>query len=163
MIDFPNSPTVGQVFSSGAASWTWDGTKWAAVGSSTTSPRYIVACFVPGLMTASQILLDHRVSKAVTFPANFGAYLGHTSEARGSANATASTAIDVQRATSAAPSTFTSVGTITIAAGAMVGTFTSSGGAAVSFAQGDTLALVGPATPDGTFAGFAATLVGYET
>jgi hypothetical protein len=160
MIDFPNSPTVGQTFSSGTASWTWDGTKW--VGGA-AHQRYIVACFVPGLMTASQILLDHRVSKAITFPAAFGTYLGHTSEARGSANATASTAIDVQRATSAAPGTFTSVGTITIAAGAMVGTFASSGGAAVSFAQGDTLALVGPATPDVTFAGFAATLVGYET
>lgn len=160
MINFPDSPTVGQVFTSGAASWSWDGTKWAAGGS---NARYIVACFVPGLMTASQILLDHRVSKAVTFPANFGGYLGHTSEARGSANATASTAIDVQRATSAAPGTFTSVGTITIAAGAMVGTFASSGGAAVSFAQGDTLALIAPATPDATFAGLAATLVGYET
>src|SRR4029077_879564 len=163
MIDFPSSPTVGQTFSSGIASWIWDGTKWGAAGSSATQPRYIVACFVPGLMTTSQILLDHRVSKAVTFPANFGAYLGHTSEARGSANATASTAIDVQRALSASPGSFSSVGTITIAAGAMVATFASSGGAAVSFAQGDTLALVGPVTPDTTFANFAATVVGYET
>jgi hypothetical protein len=161
MIDFPNSPTVGQVFTSGAASWSWDGTKWIGGG---VNARYIVACFVSGLLTASQILLDHRVSKAITIPANFGAYLGHTSEARGSANATASTAIDVQKATSAAPGTFTSVGTITIAAGAMVGTFASSGGgAAITFAQGDTLALVAPATPDATFAGLAATLVAYET
>jgi hypothetical protein len=29
-IDYPNSPTVGQVFTSGSGSWTWDGTKWTA-------------------------------------------------------------------------------------------------------------------------------------
>lgn len=126
-------------------------------------PRWIASCFVPGIMTASQLLLLQRLSKAVTFPANFGTYLGHTSQGRGTVNATASTAIDVQKATSAAPSTFSSVGTITIASGAMVATFASSGGAAVTFAQGDTLALVGPGTPDATFANFAATLVGYET
>jgi hypothetical protein len=45
----------------------------------------------------------------------------------------------------------------------VVGTFASSGGAAVTFAQGDTLALVGPATPDATFAGLATTLVAFET
>jgi hypothetical protein len=126
-------------------------------------PRYIMSCFVPGVLTSSQYLLLHRVSKAVTFPANFGSYLGHTSQARGTANATASAVIDVQKATSAAPGTFSSVGTITIAAGAMVGTFASSGGAAIGFAQGDSLAMLAPASADATFANFAATLVGYET
>ena len=29
-IDFPNSPTVGQEFIVGSATWTWDGTKWTA-------------------------------------------------------------------------------------------------------------------------------------
>jgi hypothetical protein len=125
--------------------------------------RYIASCFVPGTMTANQYLLLHRVSKAVTFPANFGTYLGHASEARGTANAAASTVINVQQATSAAPGTFTTVGTITIASGAMVGTFATTGGAAINFAQGDTLALVGPATADITFANFSAVLVGYET
>jgi hypothetical protein len=126
-------------------------------------PRWIASCFVPGIMTASQYLLLQRLSKAVTIPANFGTYLGHVSEARGTANATGSTAIDVQRALSATPGTFASIGTITIAAGAMVGTFASSGGAAISFAQGDAVALVGPATADATFSNFAATLVGYES
>jgi hypothetical protein len=27
-IDFPNSPTVGQVFTSGTRSWVWTGTVW---------------------------------------------------------------------------------------------------------------------------------------
>jgi hypothetical protein len=114
-------------------------------------------------MIASQYLLLHRFTKAITIPANFGTYLGHASQARGTANATGSTVIAAQKATSAAPGTFTGVGAITIAAGAMVGTLATSGGVAINFAQGDTLALVGPATPDVTLAGLAATLVGYET
>jgi hypothetical protein len=133
------------------------GGAWAA-----QRPRWVAGCFVPGTMTASQYLLVQRISKAVTFPANFGAYLGHLSEARGTVNATASMAIDVQRALNATPGTFASVGTITIAAGAQLATFATSGGAAVTFAQGDTLALVAPATPDATFANLAATLVGFE-
>jgi|SRR5215471_1897901 len=30
MLDFPNSPTLGQLFTSGALTWRWDGTKWVA-------------------------------------------------------------------------------------------------------------------------------------
>lgn len=127
------------------------------------TPMYIIGCFVPGLMTASQILLLHRVTKAVTIPANFGAYNGHASMGRGTANATAATAIDVRKATSAAPGTFSSVGTITIASAAMVASFASSGGAVIALAQGDSIELLGPATPDATFRDFAASLVGYET
>jgi len=33
-IDFPNSPTVGQIFTSGDKSWIWDGTVWKAYGAS---------------------------------------------------------------------------------------------------------------------------------
>jgi hypothetical protein len=162
-LDFPSSSlTIGQIFSSGAISWAWDGTKWTPA-SSTNNPRYIVGCFVPGLLTASQVLLEFRFSKAVTFPANFSTYLGHTSEARGSAAATASTVIAVQKATAAAPTIFTGVGTITIAAGALTGTLATTGGTAVNYAQGDTLALIAPATPDATFRDVAATLVGYES
>jgi hypothetical protein len=28
MIDFPNTPTLNQVFTAGAASWKWDSVKW---------------------------------------------------------------------------------------------------------------------------------------
>jgi hypothetical protein len=27
-IDFPNSPSLGQVFTAANKSWTWDGSKW---------------------------------------------------------------------------------------------------------------------------------------
>ena len=160
-LDFPASPSTNQVFSSGALSWTWDGQKWLA---GAAKPKYLLACFVPGTLTAGQQLLLHRFSKAITFPANFDTYLGHLSEARASVAATASTTIAVQKATAATPGTFTGVGTIVIAAGDMIASsFTTSGGAALSFAAGDSLALVAPGTADATFAGFAATLVGYET
>jgi hypothetical protein len=37
-IDFPASPTVGQIFTSGSASWEWDGARWIAFSSSTDAP-----------------------------------------------------------------------------------------------------------------------------
>jgi len=161
MIDFPASPTLNQIYQpiAGGPAWRWDGSKWLAQGA---GARYVIACFVPGVLTASQLLLEHRVSKDITVPANFGSVLGHASQARGTVAATASTTIVVRKATAAAPGAFSDVGTIVIAAAALTGTFTTSGGAAVSFAAGDTLALVAPATPDTTFANFAATLAASE-
>ena len=40
MIDFPANPTVGQVFTSGSQSWTWDGTKWVASGVYVGPPQF---------------------------------------------------------------------------------------------------------------------------
>ena len=40
MIDFPASPTLGQVFTSGAQSWTWDGAKWVASGVYAGPPQF---------------------------------------------------------------------------------------------------------------------------
>lgn len=43
MINFPNTPTVGQSFSSGTLIWTWDGAKWTATGAA--EPEVIeIAC-----------------------------------------------------------------------------------------------------------------------
>ena len=124
-------------------------------------PKYVVAAFVPGLMTASQILLLHVCTKAITIPANLGAYLGHTTVAGGGVAATGSTAIVLQQATAAAPTTFSTVATITIAAAGTTGTMSTQ--AAINFAQGDVLRVRGPATADSTFADFHLSLVGQET
>jgi hypothetical protein len=35
-MDFPASPSVGQIFTADAKTWTWDGTSWNAVGNNTT-------------------------------------------------------------------------------------------------------------------------------
>ena len=37
-IDFPNSPTVNDTFTSGATTWSWDGTKWSLVVTELTGP-----------------------------------------------------------------------------------------------------------------------------
>ena len=126
-------------------------------------PKYVVAAYVPSTMTATQNLLYHRFSKAVTIPANAGAYLGHTSEAAASVAATGSTVVTLAKAASGTPTSFSDVATITFAAAGVTGTWATTGGTAVSFAQGDILRVRGPVSPDGTLADFHMTLVGYET
>ena len=37
-IDFPNSPTIGQTYTDGGRSWTWDGEKWNVVRSTVLGP-----------------------------------------------------------------------------------------------------------------------------
>lgn len=125
--------------------------------------RYIIGSSTSGLMTASQNLLFHRVSKAITIPANFGSFLGHASQAGGSVNATGSPVINVDKAANATPTSFSNVGTITIGAGSVTPTFATSGAAIVNFAQGDVLRIQAPASPDATFADFYATIVAFET
>lgn len=159
MINFPDSPSEGQTFTSGDSSWTYSSGRWLAAPAAQS--KYVIGCFVPGLMTASQILLVHCFSKAVTLPSNFGAYSGYASQASGTAAATASTIITAARALAASPTSFTTIGTITFAAGSVVPTFATTSGA-VSFAQGDLLRLSGPGTADATLAGFSATLVARE-
>lgn len=154
---------VGGGFTLGSSSINWIEVAGTNVVTTTGGAKYVVSAFVPGVMIASQRLLYHKVSKAITFPANFGSYVGHTSEGGGSANATGSTVINVDKAPAGTPNTFSNIGTITFGAGAVTPTFATSGGTTVNFAQGDVLRMVGPATPDGTFADFYATLVGYET
>jgi len=124
--------------------------------------RYIVSAYAAGTMVgASQNLLFHKFSKAVTVPANLGGYLGHTTVAGGAVAATGSTVVTLARALSATPTTFTNVATITFAAGSVTGSMSTQ--AAISFAQGDVLRIRGPASPDPTFSDFHLTLVGFET
>lgn len=124
------------------------------------STKYVVGCYVPGLLTASQSLLYHRFTKAITIPANLGAYSGHTTVAGGGVAATGSTAIVLQKATAAAPTSFSTVATITVAAASATGTMSTQ--AAISFAQGDVLRVQAPGTADATFADFHMSLVGNE-
>ena len=130
---------------------------WGAAAS-----KYIIACSTAGAPTAGQAMLYHRFPAAASFAANFGPIPGHASQAGGTVNATAATVMNVDKAAAATPNTFTTVGTITFAAGTVTPTFATTGGAAVTFAQGDVLRIVAPATPDATFAGFYCSLVGVE-
>lgn len=127
-------------------------------------PKYILSpAALSGVLINSQKLLYHKFPKGVTFPADFGPYLGYISCAGGSANATASTVITVAKATAASPNTFATIGTITIAAGSVTATLVTSGHVAIAFAQNDVIRMVGPVSADGTFADFYCTLVGHDT
>lgn len=43
MLDFPNHPTIGQVFGDVGLSWTWDGVKWTSVPTNLTGPFLPIA------------------------------------------------------------------------------------------------------------------------
>lgn len=116
-----------------------------------------------GVLSNSQNLLYHKFSKAVTFPANFGSFQGHTSEATSVANPTSTTVINISKSTGGV---FSNVGTITFHTGSPPSTtFATSGSppASVSFGAGDVMRIQGPSSADATLAGVAITLVGYET
>jgi hypothetical protein len=40
MIDFPNSPTLNQTFTSGGKTWRWSGTAWTAHSTGSSAPRF---------------------------------------------------------------------------------------------------------------------------
>lgn len=149
--------TAGQILSTGGPA---GDPSWINVP---TAKYNIAFSFIGGVLGNAQALGYHKFSKAVTIPANFGAFAAHTSQAGGTANATASTAISVDKALAATPNTFANIGTIIFAAGSVTPSFATSGGATQNFVQGDVMRLIGPATADATFANFYATLVGYET
>jgi hypothetical protein len=107
-----------------------------------------LTAFYPGVPTASAKVTRVPVARAITFPANFSGGVGVASVA-----ATGSTAFDVKKNAS-------SVGTITFAAGATTATFATSGGAAVTFAAGDYLSIIAPASPDVTLADVGLVLAG---
>lgn len=175
-LDFPNSPLTGQVFTGGGGAWLWDGTKWISAvaqlppgadgdqlifqGTEWTAqrPRYIVSCYVPGLLTSNQFMLFHRFPKAVTFPAGFAAYLGLLSEAAAATPCTATTTLTIAQA---APTVFLNIGTVTFNPGSGNGAFAMSD--PVTFAQGDIMRLRAPTTADATLADVFVTIVGFET
>jgi predicted ribosomally synthesized peptide with SipW-like signal peptide len=117
------------------------GLKWA-------NEPFDVLTFYPGVPGASAKLFRGKLARAVTFPGNFaGAYFA------ASANATATTVFDIQKNGS-------SIGSCSIASGGTTATFTSTSGATQSFAAGDVLSIIAPATPDATLADPAITLAG---
>lgn len=109
-----------------------------------TSP-FDVHAFYPGVPSASAKITRVPFARAVMFPGNFaGSYFA------ASANAAGTTVFDVQK-------NGVSIGSISIAAGGTAATFTTSGGTSKSFAAGDLLSIIAPASPDATLAdaGFA--------
>ena len=148
MIDFPASPTIGQIFASGAFSWRFDGAKWVAQGAAS---QYLVGFDVPGILTTGAVFA-HVFAAPASFPINFAG-----SQARGSANATGTPLITFARSAAAGPLSFSNIGTLTIGAGTVTPTFVAA--SAPSFAAGDTIrGLV--TTGDASFADLCLTLAG---
>lgn len=99
---------------------------------------YDVGTFVADAPTASEVVFRTVIPRSITLPAN-----GGVSAASAGTAATASTVFAISK-------NGTSIGSITFAISGSVGTFATSGGAAVSFAAGDVLAITGPSTADAT-------------
>lgn len=113
-------------------------------------PIYVPATFLPGEQQsylAPVAYLYHKVGEPCKVRANLAGWqFGAT------ANATASTVFTVKKALAATPNTFTTIGTITIAAGTITPTFATVSGLAYNLAAGDELYIVGPNTNDITLA-----------
>jgi hypothetical protein len=115
---------------------------------------YDTVIYFPALQTtATQEIFRKNVRHAESYAANFA---GSGGSVNTSTEATASTTFTVFKNGS-------SVGTIVWAASTATCTFTTAGGAAVSFAIGDIMTITGPATPDGTLANWGVTLVATRT
>lgn len=108
---------------------------------------YDITLWQAGKPDASQVLLKVKLPRAISFAANFS---GSTT-APADVAATVSSVISIKK-------NGTEVGTVTYGAGATSGTFSSSG--AVSFASGDVLTVVAPASQDATLEGIAICLKG---
>lgn len=111
-----------------------------------TEKPFIVACSWNGTTTASVVLINLPMSVTVNFAAALAG-----SVAKSTVAATAQTDFTVSK-------NGTSIGTMRFAAAATSATFIAA--SPVSFAAGDVLKLVGPATPDATLSGLGISLKG---
>lgn len=133
------------------ANYTGAALKKVRVNSGATALEFVdepfaANCTWNGVTTASLVLIHLPMPVAVTFSAAFAGSYGVATTA-----ATAQTDFDIKK-------NGTSVGTLRFAAAATTATFIAA--SPVSFAAGDVLKLVGPATPDATLATLGLTLKG---
>lgn len=110
----------------------------------TEAVPYHLGLYLEGTYAADKVVAKFIAPVAITLPASLaGSY------AKSEVAATASTVFSVNKNGSG-------IGTMTFAISATTGTFA---GAGASFAAGDVLSVVAPATPDATLAGLHTTLV----
>lgn len=114
-----------------------NGSSWLALFS-TLDLVYDVGAYVPGVPTASQVLVLLPVVRAFTLPAGLSGSVGKATVA-----AAAATDFDITK-------NGVSIGTMSFALGATSATFTFT--AAVDFGPGDVMGVIAPGTPDATLA-----------
>lgn len=112
------------------------------------SAPYDIGNFFNGQPTSSEVIMRFVAGRTITFAANF---VG--SQFKAGVAATASSVFTITRNGS-------NVGTITVGASGTSGTWTSSGGGAVTYVAGDVGTIVAPSSPDATLANLDWTLVG---
>jgi hypothetical protein len=117
----------------------------AAVGAS-TSLRYDVATFYPGVPGSSQLILRYQAARAITIPAG-----ATNSQASAGAAATGSATFNINK-------NGTNVGSVAWSASGTTGTFSLL--SPISLAAGDVLTIVGPFTPDASLGDISITMAG---
>jgi TolB-like protein len=76
-INFPDSPTLNQVFSAGGRTWKWDGTTWVSVGA-----ELVVADITDITASATEINYTDGVTSAIQTQLNARALLTQVIEAK---------------------------------------------------------------------------------
>lgn len=148
-LDFPASPTVGQIFQG----WRWDSTKWAsnatAIGYPELPPEVQqVPIAVPfGGKPAASAVVNIPVAMALTVAAGLSGSVAYAQTA-----ASADATFTVSKVSGG---TVTTLGTCVFHAGSAP-TFSGAGG---SLAAGDVLRVTAPGTQDATLADCAITVL----
>lgn len=122
------------------------GTEWEVWTPTVGGQPYDIGAQISGAPTASLVMMRYKFPRAVSFPSG----LTNSQGASGTA-ATAQTDFDILK-------NGVSVGTMRFAAAATSATFIMASGQ--SFAAGDILTVIAPATPDATLAGVTFVLAG---
>lgn len=122
-----------------------------AISASSGPQPYDMGLYLSGLQPDNTQVLKYVFPRAVDFLGNFAGCEFHAGAA-----ATSEAVYTIKK-------NGTNVGTITVAASGTTGTWASSGGAAVSFADGDRLELITPTPQDATLASASITFAGSRT
>lgn len=142
-----------------------DGVNYYTVRGLTSAQSLTTSAFASAVLTTNQVFYFYQFATKVVYPANFGAtQTGGSSTGSALINATASTTIKIDHCPTASDPTsggnWTTIGTAVYAAAGHTAVLTTTGGVAMTFAVGDYIRCIGPATADTTLAGIAIVLVG---
>jgi hypothetical protein len=123
------------------------------VSANAALPAFTWGFYAPGTYTANQLIVAYTFTRAVTFPANWGAGGSNPPSGKVDVNPTGSAVLTVKK------NGITTVGTATISTSGVY-TFATSGGTTVSFVNGDDIEVYAPASADATLAGARFTIQG---
>jgi hypothetical protein len=134
MLNFPDSPTPGQIFSAAGATWRWDGTKWTTIVNTASAPPVTVTFVLAG-KPASGAIANAPIAMPMSVPAALAGTAIYDST-----KATSNAAFSLNRIVNG--TTVTPIGAVTITpASNTSATLAGSGG---TLNAGDVLQLIAP-------------------